>query len=140
MASTTGLDVAKIKKNVLAYWMQGKLNWPVKVISAARASSMGATPGAVRPVRGCVVSTKFVRGRSLGLAEQILGLKPGELAMGAALLRLNRLPNANEFDLAGYTNVAACPGYPPGLGSNQWVLTADIPATVEKIAGPGQTL
>jgi hypothetical protein len=140
MISTSGLDVAKIKMNVIAYWMQDRLNWPVKVISAARASSMGATPGAVRPVRGCVVSAKFVLGRSLHVAEQILGLKPGELANGAALLRLNRLPNPNEFDLAGYTNAAAYPGYPPGLGSNQWVLTVDIPATVEKLAGPGQTL
>jgi hypothetical protein len=56
-------------------------------------------------------------------------------------LRLCRLTQPNEFDLAaGYTNVAAYAGYPPGLGSNQWILTADVFATVLKVAGPSQTL
>jgi hypothetical protein len=110
------------------------------VISAARGASLGATVGKVIPVRGCVVSAKFVLGRSLSNAEQILGLRTGELMAGAVLLRLNRLPSASDFDLAGYTNVAAYPGYPPGLGSNQWVLTLDIPATVLKTAGPGGKL
>jgi hypothetical protein len=92
-------------------------------------------------VHGCVVSAKFVLGRPLPLAERILGLHPGELSKGAVLLHLNRLPEANEFDLAtGYTNVAAYAGYPPGLGSNQWILTADISATVQRVVGPSQTL
>ncbi len=138
MISTHGLDVAKIKQNVIAYWMQDqRMNGPVKVISAARAASLGAKPGALIPVHGCVVSAKFVLGRPLATVEKILGLQPGELGGGGALLRLNRLPGASEFDLAGYTNVAAYPGYPPGLGSNQWVVKIDIPATVEKLVGPG---
>lgn len=140
MLNTAGLNVPKIKQNVSAYWLQdAKMNGPVKVISAARAASMGATVGAVFPVRGCVVSAKFVLGRPLDTVEKILGLKPGELAAGGALLRLNRFPKDNEYDLAGYTNVAAYAGYPPGMGSNQWVVTADIPATVEKSVGPGGT-
>ncbi|HTW61194.1 MAG TPA: hypothetical protein VMD55_05250 [Terracidiphilus sp.] len=140
MISTAGLDVAKIKRNVEAYWMQDpKMNGPVKVISATRAASLGARLGQVIAVGGCVVSAKFVLGKPLATIEKILGLKAGELSGGGALLRLNRFPIPKEFDLAGYTNVAAYPGYPPGLGSNQWVVKADIPATVEKLVGPGGT-
>jgi hypothetical protein len=133
------VNVPKIKQNVIAYWLEDpRMNWPVKVISAQR--SPGAAAGNIIPVRGCVVSAKFVLGRSLALAAQILGLHPGELNQGGVLLWLNRLPHPDEFDLAGYTNVPAYPGYPVGLGSNQWVLTADILATVRKVAGPSQTL
>jgi hypothetical protein len=137
-----GIDVQKVKQNVIAYWREDpRMNWPVKVISAQRGIGLGATLGRLVSVRGCVVSAKFVLGRPLPLAERILGLCPGELSQGAVLLHLNRLPEANEFDLAtGYTNVAAYAGYPPGLGSNQWILTTDISATVQKVAGPSQTL
>ena len=135
-----GLDVPKLKQNVIAYWLEDtRMNWPVKVISAQ--SGHGAATGEVVPVRGCVVSAKFVLGRQLSLAERILGLLPGELRQGAVLLRLNRPPNPDEFDLfPGYTNVPAYPGYPIGLGSNQWILTTDILATVRKVAGPSETL
>jgi hypothetical protein len=68
--------------------------------------------------------------------EKILGLYLGELKMGGTLLRLNRFPSAFEFELAGYTNVPAYPGYPVGWGSNQWIVTVDIPATIEKSVGP----
>lgn len=142
MSPNAGIEVQKVKRNVISYWLEdSRMNWPVKVISAQRGTSLSASLGRVLPVRGCVVSAKFVLGRPLAMAERILGLRPGELSAGAVLLRLNRLPAANEFDLApGYTNVAAYPGYPPGLGSNQWILTADILATVQKVAGPGRTL
>jgi|HubBroStandDraft_1064217.scaffolds.fasta_scaffold143503_2 hypothetical protein len=140
MINTAGLNVPRIKQQVVAYWMQDpRMNGPVKVISAARAASLGAKLGAVIPVGGCVVSAKFVLGRPLAAAEKILGLNPGELSAGGALLRLTRFPSANEFDLAGYTNVPAYPGYPTGLGSNQWVVTTQIPAKVEKLVGPGGT-
>jgi len=138
----SGPDVLKKKQNAISYWLEDpRMNWPVKVISAQRAASLGATHGRVVPVHGCVVSAKFVLGRSLQLTERILGLIADELIQGAVMLRLNRLPQPNEFDLAaGYTNVAAYPGYPPGLGSNQWILTVDVLATVIKVAGPSQTL
>jgi hypothetical protein len=142
MGGNAGFDIAKLKQNIIAYWLEDpRMNWPVKVISAQRGAALGATLGRIAPVRGCVVSAKFVLGRPLALAEQILGLHPGDLKQGAVLLRLTRLPLAHEFDLAaGYTNVAAYPGYPPGLGSNQWILNTDILATVLKVAGPSQTL
>jgi hypothetical protein len=131
-----------VKQNAITYWLQDtQLNWLVKVLSAQRGASLGAASGRIVPVRGCVVSAKFVLGRPLPLVERILGLRPGELSQGAVLLRLNRLPRTNEFDLAeGYTNVAAYQGYPTGLGSNQWILTVDIFATVLEVAGASQTL
>lgn len=140
MNAFDGLDVPKLKQNVIAYWLADtRMNWPVKVISAQR--GRGAAAGSILPVRGCVVSAKFVLGRPLTMAERVLGLLPGELSQGAALVWLNRLPNPNEFDLVpGYTNVPAYPGYPIGLGSNQWILTADLFGTVRKVAGPSQTL
>ena len=142
MNTQAGFNFPKLKDNTIAYWLQDpRTNWPVKVISAQRGAGLGATVGSVVPVQGCVVSAKFVLGRPLMLAERIFGLEPGELNKGAVLLRLDRLPYTNEFELAsGYTNAAAYPGYPPGLGSNQWILTADVPATVIKVAGPSQTL
>jgi hypothetical protein len=141
MTPRAAFDLPKLKQNVTGYWLEDpRMNWPVKVISAQRGASLGASLGRVIPVRGCVVSAKFVLGRPLDLAERILGLIPGELSQGAVLLRLNRLPQVNEFDLAGYTNVAAYPGYPSGLGSNQWILTVPIFATVQKVAGRSQTL
>jgi hypothetical protein len=123
-----------VKQNVIAYWREDpRMKWPVKVISAQRGVGLGAALGRLVSVRGCVVSAKFVLGWPLPLAERILGLCSGELGRGAVLLRLNRLPEAHEFDLAtGYTNVAAYAGYPPGLGSNQSILAADISATVQK--------
>ena len=142
MAAYVLLDIPKLKQNVIEYWLEeSRMNWPVKVISAQRGAALGAAFGRVVPVAGCVVSAKFVLGRPLSLAERILGLNPGELTQGAMLLRLNRLPLATEFDLAaGYTNVAAYPGYPPGLGSNQWILTTAILATVIKVADRSGTL
>jgi hypothetical protein len=142
MNAHAGLDIAKLKQNVVTYWLEDtQMNWPVKVLSAQRGASMGAASGRIVPVRGCVVSAKFVLGRPPPLAERILGLRADELSQGAVLLRLNSLPRTNEFDLAeGYTNGAAYPGYPPGLGSNQWILTADIFATVLKVAGASQAL
>jgi hypothetical protein len=142
MSTPAWINLPKAKQNAIEYWREDpRMNWPVKVISAQRGVALGAAVGRIVPVRGCVVSAKFVLGRSLAVAERTLGLQPGELSKGAVLLRLARLPLPNEFDLAsGYTNVPAYPGYPPGLGSNQWILTADIPATVMKVSGPGQAL
>ena len=100
MNPQSGLNVPKLKQNVIAYWLEDtRMNWPVKVISAKR--GQGAGIGSLVAVRGCVVSGKFVLGRSLTVVEQILGLRPGELNQGAVLLRLNRLPYPTEFDLAG---------------------------------------
>ena len=147
MSTYVGLDIPKLKQNVIEYWAEdSRMTGPVKVISFANFTKYyGVKPqtalGRVFPVRGCVVSAKFVLGRPLKLAEQILGLHPGDLSGGAVLLRLGRTPEATDFDLTGgYTNVAAYAGYPVGLGSNQWILKNDIAATVVKVAKASETL
>lgn len=75
---------------------------------------------------GFVTCYKFVGGRTLPEAEQILGLPAGELAGGAYFFEFLRLPAAAEFELKGYSQ---CPDgkpwepwgkYPPGLGAAQW--------------------
>jgi hypothetical protein len=143
--NTSGLDVDRIKQNVAEYWQAEGWNWPVKVISAARGLTLGASAGRVVAVSGFVTSEKFVRGKPLDQVERILGLLPGELKNGAVLLRLNVLPLPQQFELRGYTQTPAGEVYsgglyPPGLGANQWELKAKIPATVLKIAPAGQTL
>ena len=137
----TGIDLLRVKQNVIAYWREDpRMNWPVKVISVQRLDDPRNALGRMVRIRGCVVSAKFVMGRSPAVAERILGLRDGDLRQGAALLRLVHLPTVADFDLAGYTNVPAYPGYPPGLGSNQWIVKVDLLAKVMKVAGPTQTL
>jgi len=144
--NTSGLDIDRIKQNVVEYWQSEAWNWPVKVISAGRGSALGASAGRVLAVSGYVTSEKFVRGRSLDQVEKILGLLPGELKNGAVVLRLNVLPLPHQFELRGYTQTPGgepySPGglYPPGLGANQWELKANIPATVWKVVPAGQRL
>jgi hypothetical protein len=141
MTAPPDLDIATLKDLVIASWKEDTRNWPVKVISMRRAAELGALSKRVAPVAGCVVSEKYVRGRELKEAEDTLGLHKGELRHGAVILRLKKLPDAAEFDLAGsYTNVPAYKGYRPGQGSNQWILKKDFDADVMKIAGPGQDL
>lgn len=145
MGATPGLNIAKLKKNVIEYWQADTGNWPVKVVSMARGTAMNAVPGRVVLVKGYVASEKFVAGRTPDYAEKLLGLKPGDLANGAMRMRLNRLPQPHEFELRAYTYLPAGQpytggAYPPGLGANQWELLVEIPATVVKIAGPGMPL
>lgn len=141
--NTSGLDVDKIKANVMDYWKSEGWNWPVKVISRERAQALNATLGRIIAVSGYITAEKFVRGRSTDQLEKMLGLIPGELKNGAVILRLNALPQANQFDLRGYTQtpageVYAGGIYPPGLGASQWQLTAKIPATVLQEVSSGK--
>lgn len=142
MAFPAAHNFLKLKDTTIAYWLRDpRLHWPMKVISGEHAATLGATIGSVVPVLGCVVSAKFVLGQPLLVAERIFGLKPGELNRGAVLLRLNRLPYTDEFDWnPGHTNLTAYNGFRHGMESNQWILTADVPATIVKIAGQSQTL
>ncbi len=141
---TAGLDYARIKLNVIAYWRQEARNWPVRAISATRGKQLGAKEGSIVPTRGYFTVSKAISGRALPEIEAILGLIPGELRDGAFLLRLNRLPHANEFELRAMTHR---PGgkpfveggaYPPGGGVGQWELVTEIPATVVAFAAPGE--
>ena len=58
-------------------------------------------------VRGFVTQLKYLAGRPLWEIELFLGYRSGRLAKGAAFATLDRLPQINEFETAGYSQVAA---------------------------------
>ncbi len=57
-------------------------------------------------VRGYVTKEAFLVGRTLLAFERLLGFRAGRLAQGATIAKLDRLPLAHEFDLAGYSMTA----------------------------------
>jgi hypothetical protein len=57
-------------------------------------------------VSGCVTKDKFIRGKTIEEIEKLIGFHRGRLASGLTVVKLNRLPAMNEFDLAAYSNVA----------------------------------
>ena len=138
--TTSSLNERVLKAQVIAYWQQSPLNRPVKLTSVLRAPMFWA--------EGYISCLKFVAGRSLGEAERMLGLKPGELGGGAYLSAFDRLPTEDEFDLRSYTHrpggQAPQPGgeYPVGAGAAQWEVrrNACIPATVVGLVLPGSTI
>lgn len=67
-------------------------------------------------VSGFVTQDKFIAGRTLAEMERILGFHEGRLVKGVVVVALLELPSAREFDLAGYSQVAAHRfEAPPGL-------------------------
>lgn len=64
------------------------------------------TIGASLQVSGCVTKEKFIRGRTLADIERSLGFSAGRLREGMAVAALRRLPEPDQFQLAGYSNVA----------------------------------
>ena len=64
-------------------------------------------------VKGFVTQLKYLNGRSLQQIESLLGFHPGRLARGASFAALDRLPSINEFETAGYSQVAAHRHRPP---------------------------
>lgn len=65
-----------------------------------------AAIGASIKVRGYITQDKFLLGQSLAELEKRLGFHPGRLAWGASVVRLERLPLPNEFQLAAYSMTA----------------------------------
>lgn len=57
-------------------------------------------------VTGCFTQFKFVAGKPLKELERLIGYHPGRLDRGATLLELLVLPQENQFELFGYSNVA----------------------------------
>ena len=55
---------------------------------------------------GCVTQQLYLQGRSLAEIELLLGFHKGRLKMGASFWVAIVLPTADEFDFAGYTQVA----------------------------------
>ena len=60
--NTVGLDIDRVKRNVIEYWQAEAWDRPVKVNSAQRGTELGAAAGRLE-------------------VEKILGLIPGELKM-----------------------------------------------------------
>lgn len=100
-------------------------------------------------VKGYITRLESIIGSTPGQIERILGLKPGELAGGAHIYRLNRLPNRAEFDVRGYTTLpdgVQLPlgktldpgGWPPGQGVIQWQLKNLLPAAFLYELPPGE--
>jgi hypothetical protein len=57
-------------------------------------------------VSGCVTQEKFIAGRTLREIEKIIGYHQGRLSHGGVIAVLVQLPEIQQFDIAGYSNVA----------------------------------
>ena len=57
-------------------------------------------------VKGCITQQHFIKGRSLPELERLLGFQKGRLNNGMVVATLIQLPNANQFNFLGYTQVA----------------------------------
>lgn len=62
--------------------------------------------GEIVSVSGCFTKEKFIAGRTLGEIENILGFRAGRLSGGVAVAVLLELPGLQQFELAGYSQVA----------------------------------
>jgi hypothetical protein len=63
--------------------------------------------GALISVKGFVTQEKYILGRNLNEIEDILGFNKTRLSQGVVIAALLRLPNPGDFQLAGYSQVAA---------------------------------
>jgi hypothetical protein len=57
-------------------------------------------------VRGCITQEHFIKGKTPGELERLLGFQKGRLANGAVVAVLIQLPTVHQFDLLGYSQVA----------------------------------
>ena len=57
-------------------------------------------------VKGCITQERYIKGRSLPELERLLGFEKGRLDKGIVVATLIQLPNINQFQLLGYTQVA----------------------------------
>ncbi|MCC3158606.1 hypothetical protein LJ737_15255 [Hymenobacter sp. 15J16-1T3B] len=57
-------------------------------------------------VSGCITQEKFIKGRTLSELERLLGFHAGRLEKGIIVAALLQLPDIDQFELLGYTQVA----------------------------------
>jgi len=102
-----GLDVPKIKQNVMEKWRSGPELWPVKVIPVARVAELEFKRGGKKldTVGGYFTCIRAVRGRTPEEMEDILGYARGYYKSGASIWKFDRLPALGEFELRGYTQL-----------------------------------
>jgi len=93
-----------------------------------------------------VTQLKSIAGRTPEEMERILGLRRAELAKGAGVLWLGRLPDREEFALRAYKQ---CPGgatydghgaYTPGLGERQWEALRSLPMEMRVTVKRGERM
>lgn len=63
--------------------------------------------GELVEVHGYITSEECIRGRSLRDLEAALGFEFGRLAQGVTIVALTQMPGPTQFELAGYSQVAA---------------------------------
>jgi hypothetical protein len=128
---------AALKRDVVAYWEAEPRNRPVKITPINRDPMFWT--------EGYITCYKFIGGRPLAEAVQILGLKPIEFVGGAYFFEFTRFPAPGEFELKGYSQ---CPDgepwtpeseYPKGLGAAQWQVKRNtfIPSHIAAIVRAG---
>lgn len=109
--------------------------------------------GEVRPeVQGYIGFMQALAGKTPVQISRMLGLRATDLAGGAMIYRLDRLPHSSEFDVRGYTSLVAGKPLPPGQTQDsagyrvsdnpalQYEIHADapIPATLLGLLAPGE--
>lgn len=62
--------------------------------------------GDIVQVSECFGKNKYIAGRNLREIKKILGFHPGRFAKGIAVVSFIRLPEPQQFNVAGYSNVA----------------------------------
>ena len=101
-----------------------------------------------KPVRGYICLLPSILGQTPIQIGNNLGLRAGQLAKGANIYQLLRLPHPGEFAVRGYTTLVdglrLAPGrkqdsggYRPGWGSLQITLTAPVQAKLFASLAPG---
>lgn len=155
--SVADLDQAHLEKAVLRAKLDDISRWRqadrpgyqlVKVV--ARRSPDG-TPRTDAPnqATGYVVELRQVVGLTPDAIADRLGLPKQDYVDGLWIMKLDRPPEAGEFDLRAYTHLPQGkpyqkppPGqdrdYPPGHGVEQWELKTAIPATLIRMLPSGQ--
>lgn len=57
-------------------------------------------------VKGCITQERYIKGKKLPELERLLGFQKGRLNQGATIVALIQLPDINQFELLGYSQVA----------------------------------
>lgn len=110
-------------------------------------------PGEIRPeVQGYIGFMQAIAGQTPEQISRTLGLRATDLAGGAMVYRLDRIPHEHEFEVRGYTTLVDgkplpvgqtqdAAGYRIGTGALQYEILrkAPIPATLLGKLGPGET-
>lgn len=57
-------------------------------------------------IKGCITQEHYIKGKTVSEMERILGFEKGRFQNGITVLALIQMPEAHQFDLLGYSQVA----------------------------------